>query len=78
MKCEAAHLMQTVTVSKGISRYTEAQRVQNKIRSGVLIRVLLVSEHIPFPHNNVDSILYEHCDVAPPGLVCRFTLTIAV
>lgn len=41
-------------------------------------QIPLVSEHIPFPHNNVDSSLYEHSDVAPPGLVCRFILTIAV
>lgn len=38
----------------------------------------LVSEHFPSPLSNVDSILYEHSDVALPGLVCRFIVTIAV
>lgn len=37
-----------------------------------------IREHIPPPVSNVDSILYEHSDVAPSGLVCSFILTIAV
>lgn len=41
-------------------------------------QILLVSEQTPSPLDNVDSILYEHSDVKPPGLVCRFILTIAV
>lgn len=65
--CVLAHWNQTVAVSEGTHTHTHTRG-----------HSLLVSEHIPSPHSNVDSILYEHSDVAPPGLVCRFILTIAV
>lgn len=67
-KCVSAHWNQTVTV----------RECRTKWRVQCSAWAVQIREHIPPPVSNVDSILYEHSDVAPSGLVCSFILTIAV
>lgn len=68
--------MQSVCQHTGIKRLPWECRTKWGVQCSA--RAVQIREHIPPPVSNVDSILYEHSDVAPSGLVCSFILTIAV